>query len=180
MAEDARIRCTRLALDRALVALLQEKRLDAITVRELCDRAGVSRATFYRHYEDVAALLNAVEEQILAELAAGLQGGTRDLASIITQSLRGLKSGGERYQALFSENGDPAFIERVFAVARKSVDGELAASFPQLSALERRWLFQYFSKGCSGIWMDWLEHGMTEPVEAVAQFTLRLIESSLG
>lgn len=37
-------------LAKALIELLKNKDLDKISIRELCDRAGVGRATFYRHY----------------------------------------------------------------------------------------------------------------------------------
>ena len=43
--------------------LIEEKEFDAITVQEVLDRAGVGRATFYRHYRDKDDLfLSEVEE----------------------------------------------------------------------------------------------------------------------
>lgn len=36
----------------ALSELLEEKAFRAITVRDICDKAGVSRQTFYRHFEN--------------------------------------------------------------------------------------------------------------------------------
>lgn len=49
---DARVRRTRDALGDALIALMQEKPFNEITVNEVLDRAGVSRSTFYKHYSD--------------------------------------------------------------------------------------------------------------------------------
>jgi AcrR family transcriptional regulator len=49
---DRRIRRTRDRLGDALVALLQEKPFDTITVQEVLDRADVGRSTFYAHYRD--------------------------------------------------------------------------------------------------------------------------------
>lgn len=49
---DRRVLRTRDRLGDALVALIQEKPFDAITVQEVLDRAGVSRSTFYVHYRD--------------------------------------------------------------------------------------------------------------------------------
>jgi AcrR family transcriptional regulator len=49
---DARVRRTRDALGDALVALMQEKPFDTITVQDVLDRANVSRSTFYTHYSD--------------------------------------------------------------------------------------------------------------------------------
>jgi AcrR family transcriptional regulator len=47
---DLRIRRTRNLLSNALVALMQEKSIDKITVQEVLDRATVGRSTFYLHY----------------------------------------------------------------------------------------------------------------------------------
>jgi AcrR family transcriptional regulator len=49
---DVRIRGTRNALGDALVALMQEKPFETITVQHVLDRAKVSRSTFYSHYSD--------------------------------------------------------------------------------------------------------------------------------
>jgi AcrR family transcriptional regulator len=49
---DRRILRTRNMLGDALVALLQEKNFDEISVQNVLDRAGVGRSTFYVHYRD--------------------------------------------------------------------------------------------------------------------------------
>ncbi len=49
---DRRVRRTRDALGDALVKLMHEKALNAITVQNVLDRAHVGRSTFYTHYRD--------------------------------------------------------------------------------------------------------------------------------
>ena len=49
---------TALRMNEALIALLEQKDLEYITVKELCHQAGVNRSTFYLHYETIADLLN--------------------------------------------------------------------------------------------------------------------------
>src|SRR5204863_8822645 len=49
---DRRIRRTRERLGDAMLALLEEKGFDAITVQDVLDRAQVGRSTFYVHYRD--------------------------------------------------------------------------------------------------------------------------------
>ena len=49
---DLRIQKTYLALTKAFTELLEEKRFEDITVNELCERAMVRRATFYKHFGD--------------------------------------------------------------------------------------------------------------------------------
>ncbi len=50
--EDLRVRKTKKAIAEAFMALLKEKSLEDITVNELCERAGVRRTTFYKHFKD--------------------------------------------------------------------------------------------------------------------------------
>src|ERR1700675_2416626 len=59
---DRRIRRTRSLLSDALVALMQEKSIDKITVQDVLDRATVGRSTFYLHYRDKDDLFLCVLE----------------------------------------------------------------------------------------------------------------------
>src|SRR5580658_10125842 len=57
---DPRIRRTRQFLQGALRTLLQAKNFDALSVQDIADAATVNRATFYDHYTDKFALLEAM------------------------------------------------------------------------------------------------------------------------
>jgi AcrR family transcriptional regulator len=56
---DPRIRRTRQLLQGALTTLMQTKSFDEISVQDITDAATVNRATFYDHYTDKFALLEA-------------------------------------------------------------------------------------------------------------------------
>ena len=45
-------------MDEAFLDLLSKKDFAYITVKEICDKAGVNRSTFYLHYETVSDLLS--------------------------------------------------------------------------------------------------------------------------
>lgn len=57
---DPRIRRTRQLLQGALQELMQVKTFDEISVQDITDAATVNRATFYDHYTDKFALLEAM------------------------------------------------------------------------------------------------------------------------
>lgn len=54
---------TALCMDEALLALLEVKDVEYITVKEICGKAGVNRSTFYLHYETIADLVNEAMER---------------------------------------------------------------------------------------------------------------------
>jgi AcrR family transcriptional regulator len=70
--EDARVKRTRDALGDALVALMQEKPFDTITVQDVLERANVSRSTFYSHYSDKDDLLMSDAEEFFEALSMAL------------------------------------------------------------------------------------------------------------
>lgn len=56
---------TRRLLRDTLVALILEKGLDAVTVKDITERAGVDRTTFYLHFKDKHELLEWGQRQVI-------------------------------------------------------------------------------------------------------------------
>lgn len=54
-------------MDEAFLKLLEKKDFAYITVKEICEKAGVNRSTFYLHYETVADLLEECTQHIIKE-----------------------------------------------------------------------------------------------------------------
>lgn len=82
---DRRVLRTRNTLGEALVALMQEKTFEEITVQEVLDRAGVGRSTFYTHYRDKNDLFMSDVEDFLEAVASGLknhQAGSKRLLPV--------------------------------------------------------------------------------------------------
>ena len=49
---------TALLMNQALIELLNKKDFEFITIKEICEKAGVNRSTFYLHYETIGDLLD--------------------------------------------------------------------------------------------------------------------------
>ena len=56
---------TSIRMDEALIALLEKKDFEYITIKEICDTAGVNRSTFYLHYENTSDLLKETTRYII-------------------------------------------------------------------------------------------------------------------
>lgn len=57
----------------ALIEILQFKEFQDITVSELCDRADVSRRTFYRHYKNIVEVLEEATSIITENFSEALE-----------------------------------------------------------------------------------------------------------
>ena len=95
----------KLALKDALLDLLEEKPLNAVSVRSLCELADVNRSTFYAHYEDINALVGEMEEDFLSHVAFfdGNQ-PTKDHLSLVEEYVRYVKEN-QRLFLLLLDNG---------------------------------------------------------------------------
>lgn len=52
----------------ALLELMQETEFEKITVKRICERAGVNRGTFYSHYTDIYSMLDEAEDYLSKKL----------------------------------------------------------------------------------------------------------------
>lgn len=60
MKDDHRVRLTKMLLHDSMLELMKDRPAGKVTVKELCEKAGVNRATFYAHYPDTYALLDEI------------------------------------------------------------------------------------------------------------------------
>jgi len=60
-------------MDDALILLLAKKDFEFITVKEICDKAGVNRSTFYLHYENMTDLLEETSQYVLKNFYLQMQ-----------------------------------------------------------------------------------------------------------
>ena len=52
----------------AFFLLIREKDIDKITVSDVTKRAGIVRSTFYNHYENIPALMEAAEDKTIKDI----------------------------------------------------------------------------------------------------------------
>ena len=114
--KNVRLRRTQKLLREALVALIEERGFDVLTVGELTERALVSRAAFYRNYRDKYDLV----EQIFAEAMSGLLAAVGDLGrdhppEIWVMFFEHIAEYERLYRALLGPKGSPWFVWKMRA-----------------------------------------------------------------
>lgn len=65
---DMRVVKTRRAIRNALIELAEEKDVDKITVKELCERAEISKPAFYSHYGNIYDVVDEVENEVVQKV----------------------------------------------------------------------------------------------------------------
>jgi AcrR family transcriptional regulator len=111
-----RVRRTQKLLREALIELIEEQGFDTPTVGEITERAMVSRAAFYRNYQDKYDLV----EQIFAEEMQALfnsvtEPGTEHPPQIWVKFFEHIAEYERLYHALLGRQGSPWFVLKMRA-----------------------------------------------------------------
>ena len=123
---DIRIEKTERAIKQAFMKLRAHKPLEKIKVKELCDLACINKSTFYAHYQDIYALANAMEDEMVEVVVAGLPQLTANDVSERTEWLaremfRAFTTHQNEINTLFSGSRQGLFINRVEDALRKCI-----------------------------------------------------------
>lgn len=173
--QDRRVRRTQKALARALVDLTLEKGYEAITIRDITDRAEVGYATFFRHYHDKDALLKDVLDVVLDELIGLLQtpmNGT-DHAATGTLVFRYVQAHNEVVHVLLSSRSSSTMVRKIIEAGTQSVFSQnalLAESSvpPEIAA-------NHLVTSTISLIQWWLEHEMRYTPEQMGLIYQELI-----
>ena len=68
---DRRVQRTRELLQKAMIELISARRYEAITIRDIVDRANVGRTTFYLHFTSKDDLFMSCHEAIVSQFYSG-------------------------------------------------------------------------------------------------------------
>lgn len=169
---DARVRYTRMIIEQSFLELLKQKPVSKITVTELCEKAQINRATFYKHYLDVPDLMEKLEEQLFDEIRSAFGAEEVELKPFLLKMLCYTSKEREKYMALGGEHGDPNLMTKTFMVCYESAYPIVRQNMPGMRESERQMLYHFLSQGAGGVLTWWIKDGMKEAPENVAQFIL--------
>ena len=111
-----RVKRTQKLLREALIELIEERGFEALTVGELTERAMVSRAAFYRNYQDKYGLVEQIfEEAMNALLNAVGELGREHPAEVWVKFFEHIAQYERLYRALLGRKGSPWFVRKMRA-----------------------------------------------------------------
>lgn len=116
-ANNLRVRRTQKLLREALIDLIEEKGFEALTVGEITQRAMVSRAAFYRNYQDKYDLVEQIFEEAMHTLlnAVGGINRTEQPPEVWVKFFEHIAEYERLYRALLGRKGSPWFVMKMRA-----------------------------------------------------------------
>jgi AcrR family transcriptional regulator len=180
MQENRKVRMTKKILRDSLVELMREKSIYKISVKDICDRADVSRSTFYTYYKNQFALLEEMEKELddfFDETVVDFESLTekQQIAAQISRLLTWVAGTSNFTQVLLSENGDTTYQKNFFsrvANTRESKQTALAGGIQDRKLKE--YAIDFITAGSVSLIQQWLKHDQDIPVPVLANLMMEL------
>lgn len=156
MGSDARARYTRMRVKEAFFDCLKKKPVNKITVTELCEKAEINRSTFYTHYTDPFDLLAQLENEALDEMREFLKEERNFEHDVLPTILHGVETADSTTALLVSENGDPAFAQKISELFYESYIETIRHALPDADEETQSEVYHFLASGCGSMLSHWL------------------------
>lgn len=181
MKKDLRVQKTLLAIDQAMIVLLEKQSFESITIQDISNEAMINRGTFYSHYNDKYELIESYQESMM-----------NDIEQLLYKNITG-----NSFQEVEDSHLKDTILQlfqylkenrsRVLVIANSLGSAELAKYFSQHmfdfykiksrefgveldSEIFTDYLITYVTNAHIGILLKWLKEGCTESIEEMAMF----------
>ena len=175
---------TSLLMNQALLLILEKKDLEFITVKEICQKAGVNRSTFYLHYENIYDLFQETIDRLNKEFVNSFE--LKDAKNII-------KNGKAEDAVFIKEEFLIPYLEfvkknkKILQIIHKKPklfnnDGiyknmSVEIFYPIVSKFnvpqqEIPYRLEFFTRGVAGVISKWIEFQCEEPIDNIVKLII--------
>ncbi len=180
---DERVRRTHERLGSALVALIQEKSIDDVTVQEVLDRASVGRSTFYLHFRDKDDLLLSQLEKFLEMMSTTLSVRKEKSQRVVpvAEMFAHIGSQNKMYRALADCGRLNDFFDLAQGYFARGIERRLVESerLPKLAQRELAARASALAGSLLSLLRWWLDRGAKETPRAMDELFHRMVWSGL-
>ncbi len=172
---------TAIRMDEALITLLEKKDFEYITIKEICEVAGVNRSTFYLHYENTSDLLKETTRYILdkhfAYYSADTKGITErfencelgDLVFVTTEYLTPYLTFMKENKRIFKvsiKQFHSMNMDEVYGKMFKHIFDPILSRF-HIPESERSYVIKFYLTGVFAVLMEWLNQDCSDDMNTI-------------
>lgn len=184
MKTDRRTKRTKMLLKNAFIELLSEKKINEISIKELCEIADINRSTFYLHYQDIYDLKQQLENELYQQLQeiADTCPAYVDASAAYTLFLE-MFSFVEKQtpllKAFLGPNGDISFLRKMQTLFKERYLGLLLHGKAADDISDLNYSYNFIASGFIGLVETWINEAAPAPKEEMAALTRKILFDGL-
>lgn len=187
---ESRYFATAARMDKAFLELIEKKDFAYITVKEICEKAGVNQSTFYLHYETVGDLLAESAQHIIDEFVTYMPHNTvefleklqyrplEELYLITPEYLTPYLKYIQEHRRVFKTTVEQAATLRMddaYGALNRHVLTPILNRF-QVPPDDQKYVMQFHISGLIAIINEWLKDDCTDSIEHIISVMQRCIK----
>lgn len=178
--EDRRVLRTREAIREAFFTLLEEKPVEKISVRELCELANINRTSFYDHYLDYPDFLASIEKEFAQNMLTQYDElfVRADYAEETMRKFLLFLRHSRETKLLFSRYGGESALV-IFEEALKKRTFPVWFQIGNITPVQAEYLFRYITSGGFAVIRQWYEGGFAQSEEEIRLLLTTVITRGL-
>ena len=175
-------------MNEALLLLLEKKDYSFITVKEICEKAGVNRSTFYLHYETMNDLLSETIEYVGKKIHKKFNNKVLDKQTIKNSKLEDLflvtpeyllpyleflKENKVIYKIAYSQ---PNVLKEQYIVSHlfKNIFEPILDRF-LVPKEEQRYMMSFYLNGMSAVMIEWIRNDCKEENQTILNILIKCL-----
>lgn len=167
-----RVMLTKKLLKNALTEMLQTQNISNISIRELCEKSGINRSTFYKYYGSQFDLLSEIERDLLQDIEESLSNGNAKNPKGLGDLLRYLENNLDLVRLLLNSNVDPKFPEKLFSMPQ--IQSRIKELLPDdISPEEYAYVSNFLIFGAYQMVLMWINKEQRESPDYLAELIIR-------
>jgi AcrR family transcriptional regulator len=174
---------SRKLIRQAFVGLLQEKDLEKITVTDIITRADINRGTFYAHYQDINAVIEQIENEIIEKMLEFLaefryQNFFQNPLPLLLKISKYLEEDVDFYRILINSNGSEQFLRKLKNnfVQHMKIDTDIPEEIKQSPAFLIR--AHFFAGGLVNLYQVWFRGELDISLNEISLELSKIIASN--
>jgi AcrR family transcriptional regulator len=164
----------------AFWSLYCEKRIEKITVKEITQKAGYNRGTFYEYFTDVYDVLEQIEEDLIPSIheLPPISMPNQNMGMPLDMFLALYEQNSKYYSVLLGDNGDPAFASKL-KNSTKPVIMQAFLDKNNINPVEFDFILEFVLSAMIGIMSYWFRQGKILPAEDLVTLMYDLMENGV-
>ena len=171
---------TRRNLVDAFWSLYCEKRIEKITVKEIAQKAGYNRGTFYEYFTDVYDVLEQIEESLVPTVheLPPISIPNANMGMPLDMFMAIYEQNSKYYSVLLGEKGDPAFASKLKNSTKPIIKQAFLDKY-DIDPIEFDFILEFILSAMIGIMSYWFMKDKILPAEDLVSLMHDLMENGV-
>lgn len=164
----------------AFWSLYCEKRIEKITVKDITQKAGYNRGTFYEYFVDVYDVLEQIEQSLIPTLdeLPPISMPSQNMGMPFDMFLKLYEQNSKYYCVLFGDNGDPAFASKIKNSIKPLIMKAVLGDIDRYD-IELDFILEYTLSAMIGIMSYWFRQNKVLPAEDLIAIMYKLMQNDV-